>query len=164
MRVSACALLAAAIGMLGPPAAAAQSAHPSPSDVVWHWYAGCAGKDSLVFDVTLDGKPLYSSTFPICKQRRGDIKPEPQQRLIEFKLTAAPKRFRAGSSKDPQSISASVWEARRETSGIRFGISFATEQQVLLNVTHIARPDGSVRSEQVRGVVITTRPVAAKGR
>jgi len=145
-----------------PVAAQDESARPSPNDVVWHWYGACAGRDSLVFEVTLDGQPLYSSTFPICKQRRGDIKPDPQQRMLEFHLNAAPKRFRAGSAKEPQAIRADVWEASRDTYGIKFGISFSTEQQVLLNTTHVARPQAAARSEQVRGIVITTHPAAKK--
>jgi hypothetical protein len=155
----------AGIAALTPVAARGQSesdARPSPNDVVWHWYGSCAGRDSLVFDVTLDGQPLYSSTFPICKQRRGDIKPDPQQRTLEFRFNAAPKRFRAGSAKEVQPIRADVWEAARETYGIRFGISFSIEPQVLLNTNHIARPQAASRSEQVRGVVITTHPVAKK--
>jgi hypothetical protein len=151
--------LIAGLAALAPVAGAGQSSRPSPNDVVWHWYGPCAGKDSLVLDVTLDGQPVYRSTFPICKQRRGDIKPEPQQRMLEFHLNAAPKRFRAGSEKGVQSIRTNVWEATQETYGIRFGFSFSTEERVLLNTIHVARPGASARSEQVRGLVITTRPV-----
>jgi len=158
------AVLLAVFAALIPVAARGQdeSARPSPNDVVWHWYGSCAGPDSLVFDATLDGQPLYSATFPICKQRRGDIKPDPQQRTLEFHFNAAPKRFRAGSSKEVQPIRADVWESARQPYGIRFGISFSIEQQVLLNTTHLAQPKAASRSEQVRGVVITIHPVAKK--
>jgi len=39
----------------------------------------CASADSLVLEVHLDGKAVYSSAFAICQSRRSEIQPEPQQ-------------------------------------------------------------------------------------
>jgi hypothetical protein len=129
-------------------------------DVVWHWFSVCAGGDSLVLEVRVDGKDVYTSAFPICKMRHGDIKPEPQQRLIAFRFDAAPRRFGTRNpSTEPQRITGNVWEARRQRDALRLGVSFATEHQVLMNTVHVARVDAAARSEYIRGLVITTRPV-----
>ena len=137
-----------------PPATAARN------EVVWHWFGGCTGSDSLVLDVRLDGKPLYSSTFPICKTRRSQIKPEPEQRLLAFRFVAAPRRFGyRDRSSEPRPIAANIWEAGADAHSLSLGVSFSTEDQVLLNSRHEARVDASSRSERVRGLVITTTPV-----
>src|SRR2546430_2758047 len=72
-----------------------QARTSAPNEVVWHWFGACASGDSLVLEVHLDGKAVYSSAFPICQSRRSEIQPEPQQRILEFRFDAEPKRFRA---------------------------------------------------------------------
>jgi len=150
--------------LLALPVAAAgqESAHPSKDEVVWHWFGTCAGRDSLVLEVTLDGQPLYKSQFLVCKQRRGDIKPTPEQRILEFTFSAAPNRFRYGAEKTVQPVTAAIWEAGMRADAVRLGIQFSTDKQVLMNAIHQARPQGTARSEQVRGLVIITKPVVKR--
>src|SRR5207244_11260066 len=63
-----------------------------PGEVVWHWFGECASSDCRVLEVSLDGKSLYSSAFPICQARRRDIRPQPQHRILEFRFDAAADR------------------------------------------------------------------------
>jgi hypothetical protein len=129
-------------------------------EVVWHWFSVCPSGDSLVLEVRVDGKDVHTSAVPICQIRRGAIKPEPQQRLIAFRFDAAPRRFGTRNpSTEPQRITGNIWEARRQRDVLRLGVSFATEHQVLMNTVHVARVDAAARSEYIRGLVITTRPV-----
>src|SRR5882672_1982165 len=81
----------------------AQTASAARSDVVWHWFSNCATGDSLVLDVRFDGKAIYSATFPVCKMRRSQIKPEPEQRFLSFRFVALPRRFRA-ANKEPEPV------------------------------------------------------------
>lgn len=128
--------------------------------IIWHWFGQCAGKDSLMLEVRLDGQSIYSSAFPICQTRRGQIKPEPQQRLLEFRFRAVPRRFGPRShATEPQLLECNVWESGGEQNAILLGVSFATADQVLLNMHHIALVDAPSRSERVRGLVVTTQPV-----
>jgi hypothetical protein len=114
----------------------------------------------LVLEVQLDGKPLYGATFAICQTRRAAIKPESQQRILAFRFDAEPRRFRTQEKTNgTEPITGTIWETRGERQAIRLGMSFATERRVLLNTTHVARADAPSRSERVRGLVITTRPV-----
>jgi hypothetical protein len=132
--------------------------------VVWHWFGHCASNDSLVLEVSLDGTSVYSSAFPICQTRRGQIKPEPQQRLLEFRFNAVPRRFGPRSRvSEPQPIECNVWESGGERNAILLGASFAAGDQVLLNMHLVARADVASRSERIRGLVITTRPVRRGG-
>lgn len=156
--------------LLLPPAVLASALMPFPlsgqavpaarDQIVWHWFSTCASADSLILDVQVDGNPVYSSTFAICHMRRTEIKPEPQERLLTFRFDAAPRRFGAQyRASDPEPIVGNVWEAGRKGDAIVLGVSFATSERVLLNTRHVARADRAGRSEWIRGVVLTTRPV-----
>jgi hypothetical protein len=145
---------------LFPVSVSAQAPRPAGADVVWHWYGGCAGSDSLVLEVNFDDQPIYATTFPICQVRRSQIKPEPQQRFLVFRFDAVPHRFRAPErGTDPRPITGTIWEVRGEPRAILFGVSFATEDKVLLNTRHEAPARSATRTVRVRGLVITTRPV-----
>ena len=142
-----------------PRLASAQATRPGGSEMIWHWVAGCAGGDSLSLRVSLDGQPVYSAVLPICHLRHADIRPEPEERILVFHFNAAPKRFRAQNAAAVQGITGSIWESGRQSDAVLLGFSFAIEDQVLLNMTHIARADQPARSERVRGLVIMTSPV-----
>lgn len=150
---------------LVPVSVSGQASTAARNEVVWHWFGDCASSDSLVLDVTLDGKSIYSSAFPICQRRRSDIKPEPQQRILGFHFTGVPRRFGTRSrATDPEPLEGNIWERGRERHAILLGVSFATDQGVLLNTVHVARADAPSRSERVRGLVILTRPVRRSDR
>ena len=157
--------LASALALaLMPVSVFGQAPAPARDEVVWHWFGDCANSDSLVLDVTLDGKSLYRSAFPICRARRADIKPEPQQRILEFRFDGEPHRFRSRNrATGTEPIQGNIWEAGGERHAIQLGVSFATGDQVLLNTVHVARADSPSRSERVRGLVITTRPLRRGG-
>ncbi len=128
--------------------------------VVWHWFGACGSADSLMLSVNVDGKAVYDSTFAICHLRRTEVKPEPQERLLTFSFDAAPRRFGPQyHATEPERIVGTVWEAGRKGNAIVLGVSFATAERVLLNTRHVARADRAGRSEWIRGLVVTTRPV-----
>jgi hypothetical protein len=154
-------IIAPLVLAIAPGAAVAQSA--LRGEVVWHWFGQCAGSDSMALDVKLDGQSIYNSVFPICKLRRGDIKPEPQQRILQFHFAAAPKRFRRHEAEDVQTIHASIWEANGQSEALKLGVSFATDK-VLLNTNHVASATGSTLTERVPGLVIVTRPTRKRSK
>jgi len=148
-----------------PAAVCALALLPAPASgqreqLVWHWFGGCAGNDSLFLEFHADGKLVYSATFPICHVRRADVRPEPQQRVLTFHFDAAPHRFGAQyRASGPEPITGNVWEADRRGTAVVLGVSFATAERVLLNTRHAARPDSPARSEWIRGLELITRPV-----
>ena len=162
-RASKCATrLSAAVCALAliPARGSGQTLPSARAQVVWHWFGGCARADSLILEFHVDGKMVYSATFPVCQMRRAEIRPEPQQRVLTFHFDAAPHRF--GSqyrALEPEPITGNVWEAGRRETAVVLGVSFATADRVLLNTRHAAPPDRAVRSEWIRGLELITRPV-----
>ena len=159
--VAGIALVLIPISLSGQEPTESEEAPPAARDaIVWHWFGDCAGRDSLVLEVRFDDNPVYSSTFPICQVRRSRIKPEPQQRLLEFRFRAVPRRFGPRSqATDIQSIQGNIWESGGARDAILLGVSFAAGDQALLNMHLVARAQLASRSERMRGLVITTRPV-----
>jgi len=156
--VSALVLMAMPVSIFG------QARDSARNEAVLHWFAACASGDSLALEVRLDGKPLYSTGFPICHVRRADIKPEPQQRILKFRFDAQPRRFRNRfRANETLPIEGNIWEAGGDPDAILLGVSFSTEEDVLLNTIHVASAASPSRSELVRGLVITTRPLRIKG-
>src|SRR3989441_12741800 len=97
---------------LTPVTVSGQTQRAVPGEVVWHWFADCASSDSLALELSLDGKSLYSSAFPICQARRKEIRPEPQQRILAFRFDAEPHRFRTQyRATGAQPIEGNIWEA-----------------------------------------------------
>ena len=145
---------------LMPVPASGQTSPSAREQLVWHWFGGCASRDSLILEFHVDGKLVYSSTFPICHMRRSDIRPEPQERVLTFHFDAAPHRFGAQYRvSEPEPITGNVWEAGQRQTAVVLGVSFATAERVLLNTRHAARPNSSARSEWIRGLELITRPV-----
>ena len=137
-----------------------QAPSSTREQLVWHWFGGCAGNDSLFLEFHVDGQLVYSDTFPICHVRHADIRPDPQQRVLTFHFAAAPHRFGAQyRASEPEPITCNVWEADPRRTTVMLGVSFSTPERVLLNTRHAARPDSPARSEWIRGLELITRPV-----
>ena len=152
--VTVCALALMAAPLSG------QAPRSSREQLVWHWFGGCGGRDSLILEFHVDGQLVYSSTFPVCHMRRADIRPEPQQRILTFRFEAAPHRFGTQyRTAEPEQITGNVWEAGPRQTAVVLGVSFATADRVLLNTRHAARPTSPARSEWIRGLELITRPV-----
>jgi hypothetical protein len=155
-------LLSAAVCALAliPAPGSGQTRPSAREELVWHWFGSCAGRDSLVLEFHVDGKLVYSSTFPICQERRSAIRPEPQQRVLTFHFDAAPHRFGTQyRASEPEPITGNVWEAGQRQTAVVLGVSFATAERVLLNTRHAARPNRPARSEWIRGLELITRPL-----
>src|SRR3989442_1329404 len=135
-----------------------QARTSAPTELVGQCCGAGGGGVSLVWEALLGGRGVYGSASPISQPRRSEIQPEPQQRILEFRFDAEPKRFRAqDKAEGAQPITGTIWEAGGKRDAVRLGVSFATEQRVLLNTIHVARAHSPSRSERVRGLVITTR-------
>src|SRR5260370_37580181 len=140
-----------------------QTRPSAPNEVVWHWYGVCASGDSLVLEVRLDGNALYSSTFAICQVRRREIKPEPQQRILEFRFDGEPHRFRSRyHTSGTQPIDGSIWEGGGDRQAGRPGTRRPTGRPGPVNTNHRTPPRPARPSERRRRRVIPP-PAAPRG-
>jgi hypothetical protein len=128
----------------------------TPDEVVWHWFGQCSDARGMTAEVTLDSKVLYTSSFPICQMRRGDIPAEAEQRRLVFFLEKEKRSF-FGEAKAKR-LEGNIWEAGGDPKDIILGVSFATKDRIWLNTLHFVDPHKSSRSVLAKGLVIKTFP------
>jgi hypothetical protein len=138
-------------------ASADQMALSTPGDVAWQWYDGCSPQQQVRVRVSLEGKAVFSGTFPACQMRRGDIRDESPQKVLEF--TFRPKATIFGAEFDslgsPQ-VEGNIWRAGGDADALLLGVSFSTPERILLNSVHVARAQESSRLALARGLTIET--------
>jgi len=144
-------------------AAALAVAQQSPShsqtntDVVWTWSKQCSGNHKIGVTVRIDTTVLYRGVLPICHGSRNA-----ENGRVEFHFAGGhtfQSEYRTGST---DSIEGDIWQAGGDPGDLILGISFATNNQILLNTVHIARPDKPTSSELDKGLFITTDPVPSR--
>src|SRR5437879_1085397 len=143
------------------PLGAGSQTLPLPSEqIVWHWFGECSEANLITAEVLLNGKSIYKSSFPICRMRRGDIQPKPQQRILYFFFQEETKSL--FGEPQAQQIEGNIWEAGGEHNSIILGVSFSTKDRIWLNTLHNADPEKASESALTTGLTMKTYP--AKGR
>ena len=110
-------------------------------------------------ELVLDGKPIYRSSFPICQI--SDRSKERSQ-SVTFTLKGGHTFQSEYHTVPTQAIAVEIWQAGADPDDILLGISFATNNQILLNTIHIAKPERVSRTEIDLGIVVRTFPLDRK--
>jgi hypothetical protein len=129
-------------------------------EIVWQWFEGCVSAQQMHVDVQLNGRALYSNSFPACTMRREDVPVESPQKLLEFFFRGHAGLFGAEFDRlGTVDIEGNIWRAGGEADALLLGISFATPDRVLLNSVHIATARSAARSTMAKGLVVHTSAV-----
>ena len=140
--------------------AALPQAPSSAAMGTWHWCESSAGVKSLGLEVLLDGKAVYRSRFPVCRNNGPTPMAEERKFIFHFKGGHV---FQGQYRTLPtQTIEATVWQAGAEQDALLLGVSFVSSNRVLLNTVHVAKPDSTSVSPLDRGIVMKTFPLAGK--
>jgi hypothetical protein len=126
------------------------------SDVVWHWYGDCETQQQLAGRVLIDGSVGFEFVFPICPRTRSQIGTMANDQTLTF--TFREERAHFGPTLQKAPIRVDIWKAGGEPGALILGVSFLTNERVLLNTVHIAMPDRLSRFELARGVAVETAP------
>ena len=132
---------------------------PATSDQLWSWFGSCGAKRFMGIQIALNGKVIYRSSFPVCPI--GDRSKEVQKTVVfsmkgghvfqgEYHTTAA------------QTIEGNIWQAGADPGVILLGMSFDSQNQILLNTVHIAKVGRESRTEIDRGLIVRTFPSTRK--
>jgi len=139
-------------------AVAQQAATPrGTSEGVWTWSEQCKGDHKLGLTVRLASKVLYEAVLPICRGGR-----DAENGRAEFHFAGGHLFQGRYRTRPTDSIEGDIWQAGGESDALILGISFDTGKQVLLNTSHIARPETQASSELDKGISITTYPVPTR--
>jgi hypothetical protein len=134
-------------------------ARTSEATGTWRWFENCSGKNNLGLVVLLDGKAVYRSRFPVC--RNNGPTPTSEERKLVFHFKGG-RVFQGEYRTLPtQTIEANIWQAGADPNALLLGVTFVSDR-VLLNTIHIAKPDSTSVSQLDRGIVVRTFPLTRK--
>ena len=122
----------------------------------------------MALEVQLDGVTLSKTAFPVCHAERGATVEEPQKALsFSFKpkhaiawmsgsgITVTPIKTKPNQ---PIEASVQIWQARADHDWLTIGLSFYSDDGILMNAIHIAHLKRRDRTEIAAGLVVLTCP------
>ncbi len=107
-------------------------------------------------EVTLDGKSVFKSSFPICKTTEAPRSPDGKQKILAFTFKGGRVFQGEYHTTVAETVDGNIWQAGADADDLILGVSFATKQQILLNTVHIARPDRPSAEQVDTGIVVAT--------
>ncbi len=137
-KIIPCLLLLLLIGVVTKGYPAPQDKQSTSSDIVWHWTDHERAERIIIFETTVDGQLVATAKFPVSSSARGEIKPEQKQKIFSYNFILGRKRGRSFNDVSRGRVEGNIWEAGREKDGIIFGISWVTDNQIILNTLHYA--------------------------
>jgi hypothetical protein len=127
------------------------------AEPVWQWFQKCNSSRAMRVELLLNGTVIHRSTFPICLNVR-DV--EPPKKIIEFTFRGGQVFQGEYHTAKTRLIEANVWQAGADRDALLLGVSFSSDNQILLNTIHVANAKSASSSEIGRGIVIRTLPLS----
>jgi len=153
------AILLLSVCVMGATASAQDAARSSETTGTWHWFGSCDDTRNLSLVVLLDGKAVYRSRFPLC--RNNGPTPTAEGRKIVFHFKGGHIFQGEYRTLPTQTIEANIWQAGADPNALLLGVTFVSVR-VLLNTIHVAKPDNTSASQLDRGIVVRTFPSTQK--
>jgi hypothetical protein len=136
-----------------------------PAAPVWYWFQNCAQKGTMGIEVTVDGKSVYKSSFPICKTTNAPADDrDGKQKILAFAFKGGRTFQGEYQTTSAEMLEGNIWQAGADADDLLLGVSFVSKKQnqTLLNTVQIARPDRRSLEEVDTGIFVETFPVRPK--
>jgi hypothetical protein len=143
-------------------AATAAPQSPTPDSPVWRWFQDCSDKEMMGIEVTVDGKSVFKSSFPICKTTNVSVDDrDHKQKIVAFTFKGGHKFQDEYQTSDGEMVEGNIWQAGADPDDLILGVSFVSnkQNQILLNTLKIAQPDRRSTGEVDSGIFVETYPV-----
>ena len=122
----------------------------------WFWFTDC-GTEALVFELLLDGKPLYRQTIPVCQTTRQD---NTRSRKVSFTFQPGSPITWTGAvtTTAGQTLTAELRQSGADANDLVLGMSVSDGRTLHKQVAYIASMDRPNTAEIAKGLVIATHP------
>lgn len=111
--------------------------------------------------VVIDGKRAFQSDFAVCQIRKESKASVPQKNLV-FSIKGGHAFQKQYITTPNDVIRGDIWLAGSDPDDLLLGISFMDDKQILLNTTHIAKPNQESSTEIDPGIEVRTLPLKHK--
>ena len=108
------------------------------------------------------GKVIHRSSFPICPIHGRSEEVGPPQKTVAFLFKGGYVFQGTYHTARTQTIEGNIWQAGTDPDAILFGVSFTSQNQILLNTIHIAKLGSESTSEIDRRLIVRTFPIHRK--
>jgi len=126
---------------------------------LWTWYGSCSDKRYMRLEVLLSGTVIHRSSFPICPITDLSQEVGGQQKIVAFSFKGGYVFQGEYHTATTQTIEGNIWQAGTDPGAILFGVSFTSQNQILLNTIHVAKPRSQSISEIDRGLMVRTSAI-----
>lgn len=138
---------------------------PAPPSPVWYWFQSCAEKATMGIEVTVDGKSVFKSSFPICKTTNPPADDrDGKQKILAFTFKGGRTFQGEYQTTSGETVEGNIWQAGADADDLLLGVSFVSKKQnqILLNTIQIAQPDRRSVEEVDTGIFVETFPIQTK--
>jgi len=118
---------------------------------VWQWRSDCGQPTILRIEIHTDAARLLETRLPLCRAPRASG--TARQTPIAFPATRIADTLEASPE---TAVTGDVWVAGSEPDGVMLGVSFQTEDRVLLNTLRFVPASGASQADLVTGVRLVT--------
>jgi hypothetical protein len=129
---------------------------------LWTWFGNCSDKKYMKLEVLLRGNVIHRSSFPICPITDPSEEVSGQQKIVAFSFKGGYVFQGEYHTATKQTVEGNIWQAGSDPGAILFGVSFKSQNQILLNTIHVAKPGSQSTSEIDRGLIVRTSPIGRK--
>jgi hypothetical protein len=115
--------------------------------------------------VTVDGKSVFRSSFPICKTADASVVDrDHKQKILAFTFKGGRTFQGEYKTSNAENVVGNIWQAGGDDDALILGVSFVShkQNQILLNTVQIAQPDRRSIEEVDTGILVETYPVRSK--
>jgi hypothetical protein len=120
------------------------------------WFDNCAvAPGKLGITILINEKTIYRSSFPVCESKE---RPK-ERKVVAFTFRGGHTFQGEYRTKPTQIVEGNIWQAGTDPDAIWLGISFATNNQSLLNTLHYAKPNRESSTLIDKDVVVRTFPL-----
>lgn len=118
---------------------------------VWQWRSDCAQPTILRIEIHTDAARLLETRLTLCRGARDS------GTALKTPITFPATRIADKLETSPETaVTGDVWVAGSEPDGVTLGVSFQTEERVLLNTLRFVPASAASQSDLGAGIRLTT--------
>lgn len=130
---------------------------------VWWWFAACGGP-MMTIEVKSGALVVTKASVPLCRAPRDSRSSQGGAGRIDFSFRPRQPivwrgyRDKVDRTSAGEDIQGSLWEAGADHDALLIGVSFSTQDRILVNTIHIAHPNLRDQSNIASGLTVITYP------
>ena len=100
-----------------------------PASPVWRWFENCAQEITIGIEVTVDGKSVFKSSFPVCKTTAAPVDDrDHKQKTLAFTFKGGRTFKGEYQTSSTETVEGNIWQTSADADDLLLGVSFRQQQ------------------------------------